>query len=105
MKMRHVMILLFLIASESSWAYEAATARVTTVQSTYMPTNIQFSVDTGTASCPAGHWLTWSNPNIENNKATYATLLAALISATSILYYINNSDTTCTVVFLDILAS
>jgi hypothetical protein len=103
--LRKLSIILFLLAiSESTWAYEVGVAHVTDVQSTYMPTNIQFSVDTGTTSCPAGHWLTWANANIDNNKATYATLLAAIVSGSQILYYINVGDTSCTVVFLNIIS-
>ena len=49
---------LLMTATFPCLALEEAYARVTTVESTYMPTTITFEVDTGTASCPAGHWLT-----------------------------------------------
>ena len=69
--------LIALIATGPSWAYEETNAKVTLVQSTYMPTTIAFTVDTGTPSCPAGTWLYWRNANTDNNKATYAKLLTA----------------------------
>ncbi|MFL6603254.1 MAG: hypothetical protein ACJ8R9_18270 [Steroidobacteraceae bacterium] len=101
-------VLLFVFgigASALCAAYELGVAHVTTLQSTYMPTNVQFTVDTGTASCPAGHWLTWANADKDNNKATYATLLAAVTSGMQIMYYVNNGDTGCTVIFLNILST
>jgi hypothetical protein len=97
-----VLTLVLLGSSGSSVALEQATAHVTLVQSTYMPTNIQFEVDTGTPSCPAGHWLTWANANVDNNKATYSTLLTAIAADKPVLYFVNNGDTGCTVIFLDI---
>lgn len=99
------MVLMAWIATGPAWAYEETNAKVTLVQSTYMPTAIAFTVDTGTPSCPAGTWLYWRNANIDNNKATYATLLAALSSGMRITYYVNNGDTGCTVLFLDIVSS
>jgi hypothetical protein len=96
--------LLTLAATGPSWAYELTNARVTVLQSTYMPAKIAFTVDTGTPSCPAGTWLFWSNSNTDNNKATYATLLAALTSGSKVTYYVNDGDTACTVLFLDILS-
>ena len=104
MRKSSIMALVALIASAPSWAYEVTNAHVTLVQSTYMPTSIAFTVDTGTASCPAGTWLYWRNANIDNNKATYATLLTALSSGMPVTYYVNNGDTGCTVLFLDILS-
>ena len=104
MRKAWLMALIAWIATGPSWAYEETNARVTVVQSTYMPATIAFTVDTGTASCPAGTWLYWSNANIDNNKATYATLLTALSSRLPITYYVNNGDTGCTVLFLDIVS-
>jgi hypothetical protein len=102
---RKLALILFLLAmSEGTWAYEAAVAHVTDLQSTYMPGNVQFQVDVGTASCPAGHWLTWANANTDNNKVTYATLLAAITSGSHILFQINDGDTSCTVVFMNIIS-
>ena len=97
-------IALMAFIATPAWAYEVTNARVTVVQSTYMPAIIAFTVDTGIPSCPAGTWLYWKNTNIDNNKATYATLLTALSSGLPITYYVNNGDTTCTVLFLDIVA-
>lgn len=102
---RILVLAIFMTAAFPCIAYEAAYARVILVQSTYMPTNIQFEVDNGTPSCPAKSWLTWSNANTDNNKATYATLLTAIASGNQILYYINDGDTSCKVVFLDIVSN
>lgn len=102
---RTLTLVLLMAAAFPCLAYEQTYARVTTVQSTYMPTTIAFEVDTGTPSCPAGSWLIWSNANTDNNKATYATLLAAIASGSRILYYINDGDTSCKVVFLDIVSN
>jgi hypothetical protein len=97
--------LLTLAVAGQSQAYEQTNARVTVVQSTYMPTAIAFTADTGTPSCPAGAWLYWRNSNVDNNKATYATLLTALATSSKVTYYVNDGDTSCTVLFLDILSS
>lgn len=103
--MRTLAFALLMTAAFPCLAFEEAYARVILVQSSYMPTNIQFEVDTGTPSCPAKSWLTWSNASIDNNKATYATLLTAIATGSQILYYINDGDTTCKVAYLDIVSN
>lgn len=89
------------LGSSTAWSYEQALAHVTMVQSSYMPNVVAFRVDTGTASCPAGAWLlSGSAATTDNNKATYAMLLAAINTGNLVEYGINAGDTSCTVVFL-----
>jgi hypothetical protein len=87
------------------WAYEVVQAHGTAVETTYMPTAATFTVDIGTASCPAGGWLTWNNASTDNNKSAFALLIAAINSGNRIQYFINNGDTTCKVQFFYALAS
>jgi hypothetical protein len=102
---RMVLALAAVGVTGNSWAFEQVAARITLVQSTYMPATIAFKADTGTPSCPAGQWLLWSNPNIDNNKATYALLLMALTAEKQVIYGVNNGDTGCTVAYVDILSN
>jgi len=91
--------------SPVTWALESAQARVTFVEATYMPTQVLLQVDTGTASCPAGKWLTWVNGNADNVKAVFGLLIAAVNSGNRVQYFINNGDTNCQVQFLYAVAS
>ncbi|MDR0237815.1 hypothetical protein [Acinetobacter sp.] len=72
-------------------AVEVVTGKVKILETTYMPVKILLQLNVGSSSCPAGTWLSWSNPNVDNMKTTYATLLAAVSSGKSINIYINNS--------------
>ncbi|WP_445114749.1 hypothetical protein [Acinetobacter sp. WZC-1] len=84
------MLLLYLVCAKAH-AVEVVTGKVKILEATYMPAKILLQLNAGTSSCPAGTWLSWSNPNTDNMKATYATLLMALSSGKSINIYINNS--------------
>jgi len=88
----------------AAWALETAQAHVTAVESTYMPGSVHFTVDVGTASCPAGAWLIWSNAGADNVKSAFALLLSATNTGNQIQYFINNGDTTCQVQFLHALS-
>lgn len=72
-------------------AVELVTGKVKLLESSYMPDVILFQLNVGTTSCPSGTWLSWRNPNVNNMKATYATLLVALSSRKSINTYLNSS--------------
>jgi hypothetical protein len=80
--------------------WEEGPAHVAVMQSQYMPTLVSFTADTGTASCPAGTWLTYNNSNQASVQAVYAMLLAALNTGNKILYFITAGDTTCNVKIL-----
>jgi hypothetical protein len=94
-----------LALAPASWALETAQAHLTIVETTYMPAQIGFQVDTGTARCPAGTWLKWINANVDNVKSAFALLSAATNTGSRIQYFINNGDTTCQVQFLYALSS
>lgn len=72
------------------------------LQPTYLPAVVTFSMTAGSSLCPAGTWLRWQNANTDNNKAVYATLLAAFTAGKGVRLYINDGDTTCTGVFLHV---
>lgn len=95
-------LFLFLGASFQCLALENITARVTVLEPTYLPGKITFQIDKSTSQCPAGTWIQWSK-NEENNKAVYATLLAALSSQNRINLYFDESDTKCKASYLHIL--
>jgi hypothetical protein len=97
--------ILALALAPASWALETAQAHVTVVETTYMPGEITFWVDTGKTSCPSGTVLKWINSNVDNVKSAFALLIAATNSGNRIQYFINNGDTTCQVQFLYALAS
>lgn len=82
---------MFSLVCAKAHAVEVLTGKVKILEATYMPVKILFQLKVGTSSCPAGTWLSWSNPNAYNMKITYATLLAAVSSGKSINIYINNS--------------
>ena len=104
--MRKVIVVIAALGvSPVTWALESAQARVTCVEATYMPTQVLLQVDTGTASCPAGKWLTWVNGNADNVKAVFGLLIAAVNSGNRVQYFINNGDTNCQVQFLYAVAS
>src|SRR5690242_8958810 len=90
--------------STSVHAYQTLEGHVTLVEPTYMPTTIQFSMDSGSSLCPVGAWLRWSTPNnTDRNKVVYATLVAAFTSGNRIRLYINDGDTTCTGVAMHLI--
>ena len=76
-------------------ALENTVARVVRLEGTFMPSFIKFQLDGGTSTCGAYSWLTWQKDG-DNNKAVYATLLAALVSNKRVELYINNGDSSCT---------
>jgi hypothetical protein len=99
-----VFALLFLAAFASSraWAaWEEGMAHIVVLQGQYMPNLVSFTADTGTASCPAGTWLSYGSASTQStNQAIYAMVLAALNTGNKVLYFITAGDTTCTVQIL-----
>jgi hypothetical protein len=77
-------------------ALESFYGKVTTLEPSYLPNRVAFVMDTGNSTCPAGTWLIWVNADASNNKAVYATLLAAISAGKRVKFHINDGDTTCT---------
>lgn len=88
-------LFIFFVQSASAWALENTVAHVVRLEGTFMPSYIKFQLDGGTSTCGPYTWLTWQK-DADNNKAIYATLLAALSSGKRIELYLNNGDTSCT---------
>ncbi len=95
MKFKYTLILLLTVLSSSIHALEGFTGKVTVVEPSYLPGSISFKMSVGNSTCRAGAWLKWSNPDKDNNKAVYSTLMAALMSGKKVTFYIGNRDTTC----------
>lgn len=81
-------------------ALQYITGRVVRVEATYMPTQIPFNLTEGNAVCPAGKPVYWSNSNVENNKAVYATLISAMASGKKITIIVDDNDQSCKGKFL-----
>jgi hypothetical protein len=90
------------LGSSSANAYQVFEGRVDVLQPSYLPTVVSFTMTAGSSLCPAGNWLKWQNANTDNNKAVYATLLAAFTASKSVRLYINDGDTTCTGVLMHV---
>jgi hypothetical protein len=74
---------------------------ITVVEPTYMPSYIQFQMNTGSTICPANTWLKWQK-DTDNNKAVYSALIAAVTAGRMISLFINDGDSTCTGQYLHI---
>lgn len=97
--------LIFLLVSSSSLgATVEVVGKVTFLEVSYMPGTVVFRMDTGSGACPAGAILRWSKPDIENNKAVYSTLLAALASGRKIRFHFESGDAMCMGTYLHILS-
>lgn len=90
-------LLLFLAGSAN--AYEVIVAKVTLVESSYMPNTIVFKIDKSLPSCPAGTFIKWEH-SAENNKAVFASLLTAMASGRRVTLHIADGDTACRGLFL-----
>jgi hypothetical protein len=82
---------------------------VTTLQSTYLPGQVHFAIDTGDTLCGANTArsnLWWSNPNTDNVKGVYASLLAATVSGKNVTLvyddttYTSHGPTDCLISFV-----
>jgi hypothetical protein len=97
------LLLLSLLISTNTFALEYIRGKVVILEPTYLPGTITFQLDNGNATCPKGRWLKWAKTE-ENNKAVYATLMAALASGKSINFIINDNDTQCKGQYLHLLS-
>jgi hypothetical protein len=86
---------LALLACGSAQAVESIVGKVKTLEASYMPTFITFTLDTGSTVCPANKWLVWKNVDKDNNKAVYASLLAAMTTGKSVRFHYADGDTNC----------
>ena len=98
-KLRNAVVPLFSIGlliggSSTALALTDISAKVVHVEATYMPGAVTFVLDTGNSTCPAGTWVTWQK-DVDNNKAVYTLLIAAVTSGRRIEFFINDGDTTC----------
>ena len=100
-------VLATLLSNTSAMAsdWQVIGVHVTVVEATYVPTIVDFQVDTAAgSSCPAGAWLTWKGqgPDLQaqrdNVKAVYALRLAAKLSQTPVNIFGNNAG--CVVTFI-----
>jgi hypothetical protein len=91
------------LACTNAVALEQIVGRVTYLEPTYLPTSVSFTIEAGSASCPAGQFLRWQKSDPSNNKAVYATLLLALTCGRRVRLFVNDGDTTCTGQFLHVL--
>lgn len=87
-------LLISLFNAQAAVALEAIAGKVILVESSYMPGQISFQMDSGTTTCPVGHWLTWGKTE-ENNKAVHASLLAALLSGKNVTFLYPDNDPSC----------
>ncbi len=100
---RYTLAAVMLLACSSANAFQILEGKVAVLQPTYLPSLVSFQMTVGSSLCPSGAWLQWVNASTDNNKAVYATLLAALTAGKTVRLYINDGDTTCTVVFVHLL--
>lgn len=84
-------------------AIQSFTGKVTVLEPSYMPGAVSFQMGTGNTTCPAGKWLSWKSADTQNNKAVYATLLAALLAGREVRFHFNDGDTTCKGTLLHLL--
>jgi hypothetical protein len=83
------------IFSTSASALDQITGHITFLEPTYMPGRFVFQLDSGTANCPAGKWLTWINSDAANVRAVYATALSAIVARSKINFFVESGDTIC----------
>lgn len=91
--------------SGTSSALEMITGTVSDVEPTYLPGAVSFRLNAGNAACPVGKWLMWQNPDPDNNKAVYATLMTALVSGKRVSFFINDGDSNCIGRYLHLLSN
>jgi len=101
----NVLAALLGLVSVPGWALQSFEGTVKALEPTYLPGTVAFDMDAGNAACPAGKQLRWQKPDVENNKAVYSTVMAALISKNKIRVYINDNDSTCVIQYLHLLSN
>ena len=91
-------------STQPAYDWQISNAHVTSIEATYMPTAVLFTVDVNAGSCAAGSWLKWSGIEADqataqaNNKAIYALLLASKLSGATVRMFGSNSG--CLVKFV-----
>ena len=100
MKNKFLIAVMLMLVSNSAFALEYISGKVTILQPTELPARVTLQMDAGNATCPAGTWLQWNNPNPENVQGIYSTLMTALVSGNQISFIINDNDTSCTGQFI-----
>jgi hypothetical protein len=94
-----------ILFSSNVLSLEHFVGKVTYLEPTYMPSTIRFTISGGNSTCPAGKAITWSKTDIENNKITYSTLMAAFMANRSVRIYINDGDSSCKAQYMHLLAN
>jgi hypothetical protein len=94
-----ILIFLFGLVGEAS-AINNVVAQVMSVEPTYLPGSVSFQISPALPLCTSFH--IWSNADTSNNKAVYATLVAAMLSGKKIQAY-SYENAPCNVVFLHLL--
>jgi acyl-CoA synthetase (AMP-forming)/AMP-acid ligase II len=103
MTRQSALVLLAALFCGNAHAFQVFEGKVALLQPTYLPSVVSFQLTAGSTLCPSGAWLQWTNADQSNNKAIYATLLAAFTAGKTIRLYINDGDTTCTGVFMHVI--
>ncbi|MBB2806653.1 hypothetical protein FHR59_003847 [Xanthomonas arboricola] len=88
------------IACGKADALQYISGQVTSIEASYMPSQIPFVLNSGNAACPAGKPVYWANPSIDNNKAIYAALVTSLTTGKKITFIIDDDDKLCKGKFL-----
>jgi hypothetical protein len=95
MKLKSILTLFLMLMASRAMAIIVIEGKVTVLEPTYLPGFISFQMDSGTGACPTGTWLRWQNPDPQNNKAVYSTLLVALATGKKIRFIMNDGETGC----------
>jgi hypothetical protein len=106
---KYVILASMLFASSSSFAqapydWAIANARVSSIEATYMPSQLVFKIDKPVGTCAAGALLHWQGQGedqtsqYESTKAILALLMAAKLSDSTIRIYGFNNN--CEVKFI-----
>lgn len=89
--------------AQAQYDWQVQNARVTSIEVTYMPSAVLFSIDAAAGSCPAGGFLRWNGYGADapakqsNVKSIFAALVSAKMSGTTIRVY--GVNTNCEVKF------
>jgi hypothetical protein len=84
-----LMVAGLVVVTSPAHALRQYITNITSIESTYLPGLIRFSLSTGPV-CSNGLY-DW-NKGLENNKVTYAGMLAAMLSGKSVVIYFNDND-------------
>jgi len=92
----HIAVGVALLAgSTPAAALQHFAGHVTSMEITYMPSSIRFTLDQGNAACPVNKQLAWISSNPESTKAVSAALTTAMVSGLRIDFFIDDNDTSC----------